>query len=316
MAARENHALLEQLVDFTIARDFPYLTGDTAERRAAWFLDVCERTARMIVHWMRVGFVHGVMNTDNMSILGLTIDYGPYGWIDNFDPNWTPNTTDASGRRYRFGQQPAIAQWNVTRLAEAIAPVFTDEAPLHAGLEAYHRVYATEYDAMNRSKFGFRMRREEDDALMREAFALLYDLEADYTRFFRGLGAMDDATPTDEALDAFGRAIGYDDAKREAHVHRLHDWVQRWHARVSDDGETARMRRARMHALNPQYVLRNYLAQQAIDAAEGGDLSLVHELLDVMRRPYDEQPGRERFAERRPDWARTKAGCSMLSCSS
>ncbi len=316
LAARNDIALLEQLVDFTIARDFPELTGETTAARTAWFRTVCERTARMIVHWMRVGFVHGVMNTDNMSILGLTIDYGPYGWIDNFDPNWTPNTTDASGRRYRFGQQPAIAQWNLVRLAEAIAPVFADEAPLHAGLDAFHHVYAGEYDAMNRGKFGFRSNREEDDALMRDAFALLYDLEADYTLFFRGLGDFEDRAPDDATLDAFARAIEYDDAKREQHGARLSAWVRRWHARVTDDGETARMRRARMHAVNPKYVLRNYLAQQAIDAAENGDLSLVHELLDVMRTPYVDQPGRERFAERRPDWARSKAGCSMLSCSS
>jgi len=319
-SARNDVALLERLVDFTIARDFPHLQasfdGEVSERRAAWFAEVCERTARMIVNWMRVGFVHGVMNTDNMSVLGLTIDYGPYGWIDNFDPTWTPNTTDASGRRYRFGQQPAIAQWNLVRLAEALAPVFADETPLHAGLEAYHRVYATEYDAMNRSKFGLRTRQDDDDALMRECFALLYDVEADYTRFFRALGDLGDATPTNDALDALTVDVCYDDAKREGHGHRLHDWIRRWHARVSDQGETARVRRARMHAVNPKYVLRNYLAQQAIDLAETGDVSMVHELLDVMRTPYDEQPGRERYAERRPDWARTKAGCSMLSCSS
>ncbi len=126
-AARGDVALLSKLVDFTIARDFPDLGERQHRQRAAradWFGEVCERTARMIAHWMRVGFVHGVMNTDNMSILGLTIDYGPYGWIDNFDPDWTPNTTDAGGRRYRFGQQAEIAYWNLGQLANALAPAF------------------------------------------------------------------------------------------------------------------------------------------------------------------------------------------------
>ena len=155
LAARDDLALLAQLVDFTIARDFPQLAGiaESTERRVAWFADVCERTAHMIVHWMRVGFVHGVMNTDNMSILGLTIDYGPYGWLDNFDPTWTPNTTDASMRRYRFGQQPAIAQWNLVRLAEAIAPLFDSGDALQRALERFGDVYLAEYEEMNAAKF-------------------------------------------------------------------------------------------------------------------------------------------------------------------
>ncbi|NWG88065.1 MAG: YdiU family protein, partial [Hydrogenophilaceae bacterium] len=133
-SSRSDTALLEKLVDFTIARDFPEIEGDVQEKRARWYEEVCTRTARMIAHWMRVGFVHGVMNTDNMSILGLTIDYGPYGWIDNYDPDWTPNTTDAEGRRYRFGHQPQIAHWNLSRLAESLVPVFPSLDPLHHGL--------------------------------------------------------------------------------------------------------------------------------------------------------------------------------------
>ena len=122
--SRGDVALLRQLVDFTIRRDFPELGGEGEALYAAWFAQVCERTARMVAHWMRVGFVHGVMNTDNMSILGLTIDYGPYGWVDNYDPDWTPNTTDAQRRRYRFGQQPNVAWWNLSCLAGALAPLF------------------------------------------------------------------------------------------------------------------------------------------------------------------------------------------------
>jgi len=318
LTARGDTTLLERLVDFTIARDFPHLTGDAPARRAAWFAEVCERTARMIVHWMRVGFVHGVMNTDNMSILGVTIDYGPYGWLDNFEPGWTPNTTDASGRRYRYGQQPAIAQWNLIRLAEALVPVMGDEAPLHEGLERFSAVYSDDYAAMNRAKFGIIGAADDaqDLALIREAFALLHALEVDYTLFFRRLGEVADVLADDVTLESlFGDAF-YDETTRFARGDELLAWVRRWHTRVSRDGEPAVSRRVRMHAVNPKYVLRNYLAQEAIDAAHAGDDSAVASLLEVMRHPYDEQPAFERYAARRPEWARNKAGCSMLSCSS
>lgn len=316
LAARDDLALLAQLVDFTIDRDFPHLTGDVAERRAAWFAEVCERTARMIVEWMRVGFVHGVMNTDNMSILGLTIDYGPYGWLDNFDPQWTPNTTDAAGRRYRYAQQPAIAQWNLIRLAEAVLPVFASEEPLQAGLERFASVYAAAYGDMNRAKFGLVDRREGDAELLREGYALLFDAEVDYTRFFRALGDMPAALTPDDTLDQLLGDVFYDDARREAQAGALMTWLHRWHDRVSSEAGSWDNRRQRMHAVNPKFVLRNYLAQQAIDAAETGDTAMVWRLLEVMRRPYDEQPEHADLAGKRPDWARHKAGCSMLSCSS
>ena len=315
-ASRGDRALLERLVDFTIARDFPEIEGEPAERRVRWLTEVCERTARMIVHWMRVGFVHGVMNTDNMSILGLTIDYGPYGWLDDFDPTWTPNTTDAGGRRYRYEQQPAIAQWNLVRLAEAVAPLFESAEPLQAALDRYVAVFNAEYGAMTAAKLGFAAAGDAPRALAQEAFALLYDAEVDYTLFFRALGDLDAVPADDAAAVALLGDVFYDPAKRAAHEAALAAWLRRWRAAVETAGEPFVARRARMHATNPRYTLRNYLAQQAIDRAEAGDPSLVHTLLDVMRRPYDDQPEHAAFAARRPEWARHKAGCSMLSCSS
>jgi uncharacterized protein YdiU (UPF0061 family) len=316
-AARNDLAVLAQLVDFTIARDFPHLADlpDPGVRRAAWFAEVCERTARMIVHWMRVGFVHGVMNTDNMSILGVTIDYGPYGWLDNFDPHWTPNTTDAQGRRYRFGQQPAIAQWNLVRLADAIAPLFDDEAPLQTGLDRFSTVYIAEYEAMNAAKFGFVRRGDVEQTLIREAFRLLYEAEIDYTNFFRALGEIPDELPAPPTLDLLGDVF-YDTAKRDAQANALTDWLSRWHACVRQHGRHFEARRSAMHAVNPWFVLRNYVAQQAIDAATAGDPSMVRTLLEVLRTPYMAQPAHAAFTGKRPDWARHKAGCSMLSCSS
>jgi serine/tyrosine/threonine adenylyltransferase len=343
-ARRGELDLLASLVDFTIRRDFPHLWCEdelgapTADARAAWFHEVCTRTATLMVHWMRVGFVHGVMNTDNLSILGLTLDYGPYGWLEDFNPDWTPNTTDAQGRRYRYGHQPAVAQWNLTRFAEAVRPLFADTAPLEAGLTAFVETYNAGYTRMMASKFGL-------DGLdgdpagsrsapwVREGLGLLYHGEVDFTLFFRGLGVLagagiDPETPWIRALEAEEGRPGeipaallpafYEDGKREQIHAALLTWLGGWAGALRDAwGRTpAAEIRGRMHQVNPRYVLRNYLAQEAIDLAEQGDLSRIHTLLEVLRRPYDDQPEHARFAHRRPEWARHKVGCSMLSCSS
>jgi uncharacterized protein YdiU (UPF0061 family) len=311
-AARGDAALLRQWVDFCIRRDYPHLAGAGETLVGEWFGEVCERTAVMVAHWMRVGFVHGVMNTDNMSILGLTIDYGPYGWIDDYDPDWTPNTTDAHGRRYRFGWQPKIAFWNLTRLATALAPLFDGVDVLNAGLQRYADVYTREDRANIARKLGLRACSDEDVELVQALHALMQDAQLDMTLFFRALSRVDPAAPSAAPLaDAF-----YDEDRRAATAPALDAWLGRYGARVRGDGTDPQARAARMHAANPKYVLRNYLAQMAIDRAEQGDPGGVTELLEVMRRPYEEQPGREAFAAKRPDWAREKAGCSMLSCSS
>lgn len=316
LAARGDTGLLRRLVEFCIRRDFPELQGEGEALHAAWFSQICQRTAVMVAHWMRVGFVHGVMNTDNMSILGLTIDYGPYGWIDNVDPDWTPNTTDARRKRYRFGQQPAVAYWNLGRLAGALAPLFKDTAGLQAGLQAFVDAYnAADRDNIVR-KLGLGEFREGDIELMQSLQTLLADAEVDMTLFFRALTDSDPGAPIDGLDRAPFNAAFYDDARRERAAPAFHDWFERYRSRLAETPLALDERRYTMRAANPRYVLRNYLAQQAIDRATQGDMDGVVELLDVMRRPYEDQPGREAFAARRPDWARDKAGCSMLSCSS
>ncbi len=310
--SRNDIGLLKNLVDFTIRRDFPELSSTGEQLYADWFAQVCERTAIMVGHWLRVGFVHGVMNTDNMSILGLTIDYGPYGWIDDLDLDWTPNTTDAHGRRYRFGQQAQVAYWNVQQLANALVPAFGSVEALEDGL---HRYVDTFLEADRRNvagKLGLAECRPEDEEFMRELYGLLQQSEVDMTIFFRNLAALDPAAPS---MAPFADAF-YDDAKRRAAEPEFMAWLARYAVRVHGDGLPAAERKARMDAANPKYVLRNYMAQQAIDRAEQGDYGGIHELLDLLRHPYEEQPGREHFFARRPDWARNRAGCSMLSCSS
>ena len=313
--ARGDLQVLEQLVDFTIARDFPHITGEPAERRGHWFREVCERTAVMIVHWMRVGFVHGVMNTDNMSILGLTIDYGPYGWLDDYDPDWTPNTTDAGGRRYRFGQQPAVAQWNLVQLANAIAPLFAATDALQQGLDRYVEAYAEGFAGMTCAKFGFEGNDEAAQEIMTEGYELLQRCALDYTGFFRAIADLPDVL-TNAPLVALLGDICYEETTLDPQRASLEAWLRRWHATAAASGDTHAARRVRMHAVNPRFVFRNYLAQQAIERAERGDETMIHTLLDVLRRPYDEQPEHAALAARRPEWARHMPGSSMLSCSS
>ena len=324
-ASRGDVKLLRALLEYTLRHDFPHLAEDradasTEELAALMFAEVCQRTASLVVDWMRVGFVHGVLNTDNMSILGLTIDYGPYGWLESFDPDWTPNTTDAATHRYRFGAQPEVAHWNLVQLANAMVVLTDDPGPLESALNDYPDVYRRLFTGMMTERLGWNEPAEGDDALIRDLFVMLTKTETDFVRFFRDLARVPvevDNTVDDEDLLRPLDGAWYQPDELVGDVRAaVVAWLRTWGQRVRAGGLTDNDRRRRMDAANPRFVLRNYLAQEAIDAAEKGDAGLLHELLDVLRRPYDEQPGRERFADRRPEWARHRVGCSMLSCSS
>ena len=317
-AARGELGVLKEMVDYTLRTDFPHLGEPALAVYIEWFQEVCRRTAEMIVHWMRVGFVHGVMNTDNMSILGLTIDYGPYGWLEDFDLNWTPNTTDAGGRRYRFGHQPQIAHWNLLQLAQAIYPLIEEAEPLQEALNNFSTDFERGWQAMTAQKLGLQaFVASTDEALAKELIEVLQLVETDMTIFYRLLALVgteaDPDTAIDETLmDAYYKPEQLSDEYRA----RMESWLKQYQVRMRQDGISNEARCERMNAVNPKYVMRNYLAQLAIDKAEMGDYAMVNELLEVMRRPYDEQPGKEEYAQKRPDWARDRAGCSMLSCSS
>lgn len=302
---------LRQLADYTLRHHFPALGPPSPETYSAWLTEIGQRTAAMVVHWMRVGFVHGVMNTDNMSVLGLTIDYGPYGWLDVYDEDWTPNTTDAEGRRYRFGYQPHVAGWNLARFAESLHPLIGDIAPLQEALDAYSETVAASQHAMMLSKLGLTQPEDEDAALISDLLASLQEAETDMTIFYRSLPGLP-ITAQDDPLATVRAALYAPDTPRP----QLVGWLRRYAERLAREGVPPDIRARSMNAVNPKYVLRNYLAQEAIEAAEGGDHTAVMTLMEVMRRPYEEQPENERYAERRPEWARNKVGCSMLSCSS
>ncbi|NII09614.1 YdiU family protein [Oleiagrimonas sp. C23AA] len=312
-ASRGDIDLLSRLVDVVIGRDFPHIGVSQPHARGDWFAEICQRTARMVAHWMRVGFVHGVMNTDNMSVLGLTIDYGPYGFIDEYDPDFTPNTTDAPSGRYRFSHQPRVAYWNLTRLAGALAPLFGDDVePLHAGLALYERELAACERAFTAAKLGLTQADEDDMARMQQFKALLARGRMDMTLAFRALASLNPEAPD---ITIFGNAF-YDMAARDAVGTDLQQWLTAYAERVLAQDLPASERRQRMDHANPWMLPRNYLTQQAIEAAELGDLQELQTLMQAVRQPYREQPDQARFAAPRPAWATHRAGCSMLSCSS
>jgi len=318
LTARGEHELLRRLVDYTIGTDFPELDGQAPSAHLDWFAEVCRRTAEMIVHWMRVGFVHGVMNTDNMSILGLTIDYGPYGWLDNYDPDWTPNTTDAVGHRYAYGKQPLIALWNLTQLANAIYPLVGEAEPLEDILNAHYRQpFLSGWQHTMAAKLGLaEYIHEQDETLVTDLLGLLASVETDMTIFFRQLAEFDpegEGEPDAALPEPLEPAYYQPDRLDRDYLERLHRWLAEYRARLALDGRPRHERRLRMNRTNPKYVLRNYLAHEAIELAEKGDYSRIHELLELVRHPYEEQPEYERYYARRPEWARHKPGSSMLS---
>jgi uncharacterized protein YdiU (UPF0061 family) len=296
LADQDETDALRRLADYVMREHFPGI-GSYAD----WFREVCRRTGELMADWMRLGFVHGVMNTDNLSILGLTIDYGPYGWLEGYDLEWTPNTTDAQGRRYCYGNQPHVAQWNLARLAEALLPLVPDQAQLQAGLALYADTFSAAWQRALAQKLGLAaLDQPGDEELVAGLFQLLAARETDFTIFFRRL-----ATPTIESL----RPAYY---TADVPADQLQGWLKAYENRIQNEKDRA----TRMHAANPKYVFRNYLAQQAIDALEQGDASVLERLMVVLQKPYDEQPAHEELAARRPEWARHKAGCSALSCSS
>jgi uncharacterized protein YdiU (UPF0061 family) len=314
-AARNDLKNLKTLTDYTIKNHFPRLGNPCKEVYLKFFQEVTNKTLEMIIHWQRVGFVHGVMNTDNMSILGLTIDYGPYGWLEGFDFGWTPNTTDKQHKRYRFGNQPTIGLWNLYQLANALYPLIDETAPLEEILEGYKSNFEKKSQDMMRAKLGLILAKETDINLIQSLEDNLQAIETDMTIFFRLLSSFKKEQP-EKGIELIQNAF-YTPEKLVGKV--LTDW-KHWFAsyakRLEKETISYEERDQHMKTTNPKYVLRNYMAQLAIDNANKGDFLLLEELHQLLKKPYEEQPKFEHWFAKRPEWARHKVGCSMLSCSS
>eukprot|EP00249_Psilotum_nudum_P020532 c27744_g1_i3 orf=125-2134(+) len=284
----------------------------TNNKYSAWFQEVSEQTAVLIAKWQGVGFTHGVMNTDNMSILGLTIDYGPFGFLDAFDPKFTPNTTDLPGRRYCFANQPDIGLWNVMHFGTTLKQAeLISENEFQHGINRYGERFLAEYQQQMSRKLGLKVYNPE---LVNKLLSNMAFDKVDYTNCFRALGnvrALPDASDED-LLRPIKRVLLETSKERKK---AWADWMRQYTQQLSVESVPDEERKALMDSVNPKYVLRNYLCQGAIDAAEQGEYGGVRELLKVMERPFDEQPGMEKYARLPPAWA-YRPGVCMLSCSS
>jgi uncharacterized protein YdiU (UPF0061 family) len=311
--ARKDVKNLKVLVDYTIKHHFSHLGNPSKENYIQFFKEVSERTLETIIHWQRVGFVHGVMNTDNMSILGLTIDFGPYGWLEGFDFGWTPNTTDSQQKRYRYGNQPNIGLWNLYQLANALYPIIEEVEPLNTILEQYKIDFEIKSLQMMKSKLGLFSSDENDVGLIQDLEDTLQLVETDMTIFFRNLSNFSDEN---SGLKLIENAFYNLENISEDIKNRWSNWLKRYSERLQKETISSEEKKEEMDTVNPKYVLRNYMSQMAIDEADKGNYSLIEELFQLLKNPYKAQPENEKWFAKRPEWARNKVGCSMLSCSS
>lgn len=317
-AAQQNLDVLKQLADFTIRTQFPKIKADgSTDSYVQWFREILNRTAFLMAEWWRVGFVHGVMNTDNMSITGLTIDYGPYGWIENFDLGWTPNTTDAQTKRYTFGKQPRIAKWNLLQLARVVYLLVNELEPIQHALDEYDQIFDEYHSDVLRRKLGFEKLNKEHVQLVDNLYGIFESIEIDMTIFFRLLrNVSPKMTDDQDYLHTLKPALYNPEELSKVLYDKLETWLCTYVSLIQRQSLDPEVRADVMDSNNPLYVPRNYLAQLAIDDADKGDYALLNQWMEVLKNPYLEQSGMEKFAAKRPDWAKSRAGCSTLSCSS
>ncbi|RDE24222.1 YdiU family protein [Motiliproteus coralliicola] len=298
---------LRRLSDFCIDHYFPECRTEAAPY-AAWFEAVVQRTARLMAQWQAVGFCHGVMNTDNFSILGLTLDYGPYGFLDQYDPEHICNHSDGEGR-YAYQRQPGIGYWNCLCLAQALSPLL-DSTQIENALAQYEAELQSSYLSLMRAKLGLSDstdtdKVDADNQLIRSLLDLLTDQPLDYSRFFRGLSYLHQPEPPTDLDDWLIQTADPEAVKR---------WLSHYQQHLShyEQPNLAAERADNMAATNPKFILRNHLAQQAIEKAEQGDNTELERMTHLLQRPFDEHPRFEQYAAPSPDWA--KSIC--VSCSS
>lgn len=294
---RQQPAQVRQLADYVIARHWPQWAGQP-ESYLLWFTDVVKRTARLIAHWQTVGFAHGVMNTDNMSILGITMDYGPFGFLDDYVPGYICNHSDHQGR-YAFDNQPAVALWNLHRLGQALSGLMSVEQ-LQLALEAYEPELMAAYGQQMRAKLGFVENSSQDNELLTGLLSLMIQEGRDYTRTFRLLSLVEMHSAQSPLRDDFIDRAGFD------------GWYHRYRTRLQQEPIDDVQRQQLMKAVNPKYILRNYLAQQVIDHAEKDDIQPLQRLHQALQHPFAEQPEFDDLAALPPDWGKHLE----ISCSS
>ena len=292
--------IVKQLADHVIYWNFPELLK-SQHMYADFLLAVVARTASLIAQWQSVGFAHGVMNTDNMSIIGDTFDFGPFGFLDDYDPHFICNHSDHEGR-YAFNQQPGIGLWNLNALAHALSSLIDRDAITHA-LSQYEPLLVAEYNRLFRAKLGLLQEKEGDPELIGSTLHMLEQEKADYTNFFRILSHCDQGSQ--ESIDIL----------RNRFIDRpLFDtWMEHYQQRLSTESTDSALRHQTMLKANPKYILRNYIAQQAIDkASKDRDYSDIENLLTILQSPFDEHPEFTHYASEPPDWGRRLE----ISCSS
>ena len=293
------HEELKILADYVIERHYPALR-DAADPYLALLTEVIRRTAHLIAQWQAVGFMHGVMNTDNMSILGLTLDYGPFGFMDGFDAGHVCNHSDDTGR-YAYNMQPPIAHWNCFALGQALLPLIGDVDATQAALARFRPECFARLDQLLHAKLGLQSVLEGDGALIDAMFALLQVNHADFTLFFRRLA---DLKRNEPSADEPVRDLFIDRPAFDA-------WAIQYRRRLQQENSQDTVRRITMQAVNPKYVLRNHLLQTAIEMAQRKDFSEIGKLLQILQRPFDEQPEHASYAALPPDWAQhLTASCS------
>lgn len=309
LSAQQEYKTLQELADFTIENYFPEITSGNEQKYRDFFENICTRTADLMVEWFRVGFVHGVMNTDNMSVLGLTIDYGPYSMMDGYDLNFTPNTTDLPGRRYAFGNQGQISQWNLWQLANALHPLIKDEKFLENALNSYGTYFWQAHDKMLCGKFGFDQLQKNDEEFFTNWQGLMQELQMDYTLFFNQLEKL---TPGVDLEEIFSN-ISYISLNEER-LRKLKDFIKSYELRLNSNSISKEDSLMVMKKTNPKFTLRNYLLYECIEEISNGKTEMLEKLNRALAHPYDELY--PEFSVKRPSDYDDTAGCSTLSCSS
>ncbi|MGK6342399.1 protein adenylyltransferase SelO [Chryseobacterium sp. DT-3] len=309
LSAQREYNTLQDLADFTIENYYPEIATDGIQKYKDFFEKICTRTADLMTEWFRVGFVHGVMNTDNMSVLGLTIDYGPYSMMDEYDLNFTPNTTDLPGRRYAFGKQGQISQWNLWQLANALHPLIKDEKFLEDTLNRYGTYFWEAHDKMLCQKFGFDELRESDEEFFTNWQGLMQELHLDYTLFFNQLEKLNPNSDIKSLFENISYSVFTDEK-----IGKLQDFIKKYDARILSNTISKEESLSLMRQSNPKFTLRNYLLYQCIEEINTGKTEMLGKLTHALENPYEELY--PEFSVKRPSTYDDTTGCSTLSCSS